>query len=268
LPALDQQLDKLKAELADLSSHYTERHPDVRKLKEQVAKTERMREQALADLKAAATTTSASSTPSPSSQDDVDGRDGAGTIQLQGQARANQIEIANREREIAALKTKINEYQGRLNEEPVREQQFLDLTRGYEQSKSNYDELLKKKNSSAMATSMELRQQGEHFRMIDPPSLPVKPDFPNRMKLCGVGLGIGFALGLVLAGGTEYLDDRLYNEKALKELLQVTVMSEIPTITNSEEDKRQEKKLWVSWATTGVVFVTILVGSAISYIRG
>ena len=104
----------------------------------------------------------------------------------------------------------------RLNQEPVREQQFADLTRGYEQSKANYDELLKKKNSSQMATSMELLQQGEHFQMIDPPSLPLKPDFPNRLKFCGIGLGIGIALGGVLAGGTEFLDDRLYNEKALK----------------------------------------------------
>ncbi len=29
-----------------------------------------------------------------------------------------------------------------------------------------------------MATSMELLQQGERFRIIDPPSLPVKPEFP------------------------------------------------------------------------------------------
>ena len=56
IPALDQELDKLKAQLADLSSHYTDRHPDVRKLKDQIAKTEKMREQALADLKAGATT--------------------------------------------------------------------------------------------------------------------------------------------------------------------------------------------------------------------
>ena len=200
--------------------------------------------------------------------EDLNTADGAATIQLQSQLKANQIEIANRERDVAALKAKINEYQGRLNEEPVREQQFLDLTRGYDQQKANYDDLLKKKNSSAMATSMELRQQGEHFRMIDPPSLPVKPSFPNRMQLCGVGLGVGLVLGGVLAGGAEFLDDRLYNERELKELLPVTVISEIPAITSQEDERRQAKKLWISWATTGVVFATILVGSAISYLRG
>jgi len=54
LPALDAELEKLKAQLADLSSHYTDRHPDVRALKEQIAKTERMRTQIVADLKAKA----------------------------------------------------------------------------------------------------------------------------------------------------------------------------------------------------------------------
>jgi len=267
IPALDQQLDNLKAQLADLSSHYTDRHPDVRKVKDEIAKVEKTREQALADLKTGAATTSGNSN-SPESTPDLDSRDGPGSIQLQGQLKANQIDITGKEHAIADLKAKINEYQGRLNQEPVREQQFADLTRGYEQSKANYDELLRKKNSSQMATSMELLQQGEHFQMIDPPSLPLKPDFPNRLKFCGIGLGVGIALGGLLAGGTEFLDDRLYSEKALKELLPVTVISEIPAITTLEEDRKQEKRIWISWAATGIVFATILVGSAISYLRG
>ena len=104
----------------------------------------------------------------------------------------------------------------------MREQQLSDLTRGYEQSKENYDGLLKKKNESAMATSMELLQQGERFRIIDPPSLPVKPDFPNRLKFCGIGLGIGLALGVVVAGAFEFMDDRVYDEQELQTLLPIT----------------------------------------------
>jgi succinoglycan biosynthesis transport protein ExoP len=268
IPALDQQLEKLKAQLADLSSHYTDRHPDVRKVKDEIARVEKMRDQALADQKNGATTTATTSNPSGSSPEDLDSRDGAATIQLQGQLKANQIDIANKEHEIAALKAKINDYQGRLNQEPIREQQFADLTRGYEQSKADYAELLKKKNSSQMATSMELLQQGEHFQMIDPPSLPLKPDFPDRLKFCGIALGLGVALGGIVAGGTEFLDDRLYNEKALKDLLPVTVISEIPPITSPQEERKQEKRIWLGWATTAVVFATILTGSAISYLRG
>jgi polysaccharide chain length determinant protein (PEP-CTERM system associated) len=266
VPALDQELDKLKAQLAYLSSIYTERHPDVRKLKDQIAKTEKMRDQALADLKAGAT--SGSTNSSTSTTNDLDSRDGAATVQLQGQLKANQIDMTNKENDIAALKSKIDDYQRRLNEEPAREQQYADLTRGYEQSKANYDELLKKKNSSQMATSMELLQQGEHFQMIDPPSLPLKPDFPNRLKFCAIGLGIGIALGGALAGGTEFLDDRLYNEKALKVLLPVDVISEIPPLTSPQEERKQARKLLGGWAAAALVFATILAGSAISFFRG
>src|SRR6202050_3302260 len=52
LPALGQELEKRKAPLADLKSHYTDRHPDVRKVKDQIAETENMRNQLLSSLKA------------------------------------------------------------------------------------------------------------------------------------------------------------------------------------------------------------------------
>jgi polysaccharide biosynthesis transport protein len=226
-----------------------------------------MRDQIVASLKAKADAPpDASAATAPA--DDPDMRDSSPMVQLQGQLRANQIEIASRERAITELHAKINQYQGHLSQEPVIEQQLTDLTRGYDQSKANYDELLKKKNSSEMATSMELRQQGEHFRILDPPSLPTKPDSPNRLKLCGIGLVLGIALGTALAGGAEFLDDRLYSERALTELLPVEVISEIPAFSTPEEEKTQHRKLWFAWGATGLVFVTILAGFAISLLHG
>ena len=263
LPAVNEELDKLRAQLADLSSHYTDRHPDVRKVKEQIAKTEKMRDQLLASLKAK------TADPNSAAANADDLRDAsAPMVQLQGQLQANRIEIANREHGVEELKAKVIDYQARLNQEPVREQQLSDLTRGYEQSKANYDELLKKKNESAMATSMELLQQGERFRIIDPPSLPVKPNFPNRLKFCGIGLLIGLALGTVVAGAFELMDDRIHDEKELQKLLPVAVISEIPAITVATEERKEQRRLWLGWAVAVFVSVTILLGSAFSYLRG
>jgi polysaccharide biosynthesis transport protein len=261
LPAIDQELEKLRNQLADLSSRYTDQHPDVRKLKDQIAKTEKMRNELIADLKNKPQTDDSATT---SADNTLSGP----TAQLQGQLRANQIEIDNRERSIESLKSRVNDYQGRLNAEPVREQQLADLTRGYDQSKANYDDLLKKRNESAMATSMELLQQGEHFRMLDPPSLPQKPDFPNRLKFCGIGLGVGLALGLVVAGAFEMTDHRLYDEKEITSLLPVPVLSEIPDIVSVQDQQRQRKRLRLDWAATALVLITVLAGAAVSYFRG
>ena len=267
LPALDQELDKLKAQLADLSSHYTDRHPDVRKLKEQIAKTEKMRDQLLANLKTKGSENSTDGSDSAASQS-TDPAQASILAPVQSQLRSNQLEITNRERAVASLKAKVEEYQGRLNQEPIREQQLADLTRGYEQSKSNYDDLLKKKNESKMATSMELLQQGERFRIVDPPSFPQKPEFPNRLKFCGIGLAIGLALGVVVVGIFEFLDDRLHSATEIKKLLPAEIIGEIPTIVNASDAMEANRRVWLGWATAAVVFVTILAGSAFSYLRG
>jgi polysaccharide biosynthesis transport protein len=264
LPAIDQQLDKLKSQLTDLLSRYTDQHPDVRKIKQQIAETERMRSQLLASLKEKP---AAGGDNDPDSST-LDPNQAAMLLPVQSQLRSNQVEITNREHTIASLKVKIDDYQGRLNQEPIREQQLADLTRGYEQSKANYDDLLKKKNESAMATNMELLQQGERFRIVDPPSFPQKPDFPNRLKFCGIGLAIGLALGVAVAGAFEMMDDRLHTEKDIKKLLPADIIAEIPAIVTPDDSKEARKKLWLGWATAVLVFVVILAGSAFSYLRG
>lgn len=264
LPIIDEQLDKLKSQLTDLSSRYTDSYPDVVKVKKEIAKTEKMRADLLANLSKAATSTGQAD---DSGHDLVDAVQNAPLAQLQSQLQANQAEVVNRQQSIASLKAKIDDYQSRLNTEPVRQQQLADLTRGYEQSKVNYDELLKKKNDSAMATSMERLQQGERFIMLDPPSLPTKPDFPNRLKFCGIGLAVGLALGVIIAGGLEFLDDRLHSDKEIANLLPVAIISEIPEIVSPVDERHNRRKVLLGWATGVLVVAIILAGSAFNYLH-
>jgi polysaccharide biosynthesis transport protein len=263
LAAIDQELDALKAKLIDLSSRYTDRYPDVLRVKDEIVKTEKRRDDLLAELKNKGAGKQASDPGAG-----MDAQQSTPALQLQGQLQANQAEISNREQSIAALKVRINDYQGRLNEEPAVEQQMDDLTRGYTQSKADYDDLLKKKNESEMATSMEQMQQGERFTMIDPPSLSLKPDFPNRLKFCEMGLGVGMALGLVLAGGFEFLDRRLYSEKEIKALLPVAIISEVPEVLLSSDERRSRRTVALGWSVAALVATVILAGSAFSFLRG
>jgi polysaccharide biosynthesis transport protein len=266
LAAIDQELDSLRSKLADLSSRYTENYPTVENLKGEIAKTEKMRDEAVAKTRAAGKggRQGDDGTVAGNAEEPLQN---SPPLQLQGQLQANQVEIANREQAISELKARIGNYQGRLNDEPAREQQLADLTRGYEQSKANYDDLLKKKNESEMATNMEQMQQGERFSMLDPPSLPLKPDFPNRLKFCGMGLGFGLALGLVVVGAFEAMDDRMHNEKEIKLLLPVAVISEIPEIVNPTDERTSNRRVFLGWAMTALVAAIILAGSAFSYLR-
>jgi polysaccharide biosynthesis transport protein len=257
LSATDLELQRLRSKLADLSSRYTDHYPEVENLKEEIAKTEKRRDE---ELRSRGNGQSNDGTG-------VDPAQGSASMQLKGQLQANEAEIANREQAVEALRARVNSYQDRLNTEPTREQQLADLTRGYDQSKANYDDLLKKQNESEMATSMEHMQQGERFSMLDPPSLPLKPDFPNRLKFCGIGLGAGLVFGLMAVGLLEYLDDRLHSEKEIKTLLPMGILSEIPEVLNPAEEESNKKRMVLGWAMAAIVFVTILAGSAFSYLH-
>jgi polysaccharide biosynthesis transport protein len=268
LPAINKELERLNSQLADLSSKYTDRYPDVLKLKDQIAKTEKIREDLIADLKNHANAATPADSSTVTRDLTADPAQNSALLQLQSQLQANRAEVANREQGIAALKAKVNDYQARLNEEPVREQQLADLTRGYDQSKSSYDDLLKKETESKMATSMEQLEKGERFRMIDPPSFPMKPDFPDRLKFCAAGIGLGLALGLALVGGLEFLDDRMNSEKAIRALLPMKVISEIPEVLMASDIRKSRTGTVLGWALAGFVFAAILAGSAYSYLRG
>ena len=245
LAAVDAQLEKLRAQLADLSSRYTDNYPDVQNTKNQIAKLEVVRDSLVAASKKN-TETKQPGDNSAATDPTLTGP----AQQTQSQLQANQLEIQNSESAIASLKGRINDYQGRLNAEPATEEQLADVNRGYEQSKANYDDLLKKKDESEMATSMEQMQQGERFTMLDPPSLPSKPDSPNRLKFCGIGLAAGLALGIIVAGCFEFMDDRLHTEKEIKSLLPVAIISEIPEIVCAADERISRKKLTLGWATS------------------
>jgi len=262
LAAVDKELDRLRAQLADLSSRYTDKHPDVRKTREQIANTERMRERILADMKNSGDTAVESSSATLSSSKS------APVLELESQLKANRAEIANRQAEIRDLQNKIGDYQGRLNRAPVMEQQFADITRDYDQSKAYYDSLLSKKNQSEMATDLEKTQQGEHFRMLDPPNLPIKPDKPNRLKLCAMGLVLGLFLGGGTAAGMEIIGGRVHTEREIKKLVPYEIFAEIPVLQTPTEQASVKRGNLVAGAAGALILFCILAGSAITYLRG
>lgn len=264
LPAIDLQLETLRSKLADLRARYTENYPEVQDVELEISRAEKSRQQLVSSLRNAGSANQ--------------GKDGSAEVlanpalnaplsQFQGQLKADEAEITNREQTIANLKSRIDAYQARLSGEPAVAQQLADLTRGYTQSQTNYDDLLKKVSDSQMATNMEQMQEGERFTMLDPPSLPVKPDSPNRVKMCGVGLAAGLGLGALVVALLEFLDDRLHSDREIQKLLPAVVISEIPEIVSAADEWRNRKRTVRGWAMAATVVVIILAGAALSYLR-
>jgi len=189
-------------------------------------------------------------------------------MQIQSQLKANKLEIQAQEARIAKLEQKVNQYQVRLNATPGRQQELSDIMRNYDESKKNYDELLGKTMASSLATSLNRQQQGDQFRIIDPPSLPEKSSFPDRFKFSLAGLGIGLALAFVFGVGSEFLDDRIRSENDLLEAAQLPVLAEIPPLPTDREIAAQRWKPWIAVAAAILIAIIIPTGIWYAYFWG
>src|SRR4029453_4630704 len=169
--------------------------------------------------------------------------------------------IENYERHAKELESQISTYRARLNLTPHTEQQLADVSRGYEESKSNYNSLLQKQNQSQLATSLEQRQQGEQFRILDPPSLPARPSSPNHLLLSLGGLIVGAVLGFGLAALLEMTNVLVRQEKDLEGLVPTRVLVGIPYLNAPGEDRFHTVYHRLEIGTVAVMALLILAGN-------
>ena len=253
--SIDNQLDNARASLAALEAHYTDDYPDVKKLKDTIASLEKLKKQMAAEARD--NMESDNATPAQVQA-------GMPLIQLKTQMKLNKMEIERANSTIQRLEQTAQVYQARLNATPAVEAEMGDMMRDYGNMKKEYQELLAKKQQSALATSLEKQQQGAQFRIIDPPSLPDKPFFPDRFKFSLAAIGAGFALAVLFGFGTEFLDDRIRGEQALTEAIDLPILAEIPPLSTPKELRRAR---WAPWfAVAATVVILILLPSGVVYV--
>ena len=267
LQAINEELTALRQKLEDARSRLTEEHPDVIALKEKVAKTEKLKKELQAEMGSRAETPKAPKSLDPNSDEPSERSGTASLMQVQSQLKAVNLEVQNSEQRVKELESQISMYRTRLNLTPQTEQQLADVSRGYEESKANYNSLLQKQNQSQLATSLEQRQQGEQFRILDPPSLPDRPSAPNHLLVSLAGLSVGAVIGLILAAILEMMNVLVRQQADVERIAQVRVLVGIPHLTAAGEDREKFVRHRMEMGIAAAMAFVILVGNLIAFYK-
>jgi len=243
--------EEMEAQLAELRIHYSDSHPDIRRLRGQIDQVKRQEDRDRNET--IVETTPVSATLAPNSNP-TSGRKPKPVLDSPGLAQTRERiasvksqlnfiaqEIDNRQKEQQRILSDSSLYQGKVNGLPIREQEMAGLTRDYEISKANYRSLLDKKIGAEMATEMERREKSETFKLIDPARVPSRPFKPNRMMLNVGGSMFGLVLGLLVGLGSEFKKATLLGEWELP--AGTTVLGRLPYIdikpaTGTATDRR------------------------------
>ncbi|HEY9145125.1 MAG TPA: XrtA system polysaccharide chain length determinant [Thiobacillus sp.] len=234
---IDGRIQALQKQLDQLRLQYTDLHPDVQSTKRLIEKLE-------AEKKAELTKRKADPSDTNKAQNPV--------------YQQLTISIAEADATVSSLRARVSEYQRRYaelrnasNMIPQVEQEYTQLTRNYDIYKQNYDDLLKRRESVTMSGDVESKTDTVDFRVIDPPFVPSKPAWPNRLMLLSLvtlgGLGAGIAVAFLMSQLRRTVTDR----RALRELTGLPLLGAVSRVETDESLRRRRKGLMTYLAALG-----------------
>ena len=240
----DVRLARLQQELITLRMKYTDLWPDIIRIKDEI---ERLKKDMAApkpkpDPKAVA------GPPTPE------------VSRLQDSLRQIDIELKLAKQDEQRLRQGITAYQTRLDNAPKREQEYLDATRDYQGTKELYQTLSRKYEDALLAESMEQRQKGEQFRILDSALPSSTPAAPRRSRLLVASLALSFVLGAGSMVLMEVLDTSFHSSRDLRAYTTVPILVNIPRIVTEADARRGRWRFRL--AAVGVLVALVVVGGS------
>ncbi len=234
---------KAQHDYEDAAAKYTPKHPEVQIAK---ARLDRLKEQIPADiLKAeleaatsAATETTVPTEPNPLYQ------------KLVTQLQEVKTELAIREKEKLWIESEIAKYSRRVENTPKTEQDIADVVRHNEDLKKQDTDLKNKLAQARLAESLESKQKGSQFQVIDPANYPIVPAKPNKLSVLFGGAIASLALSIGFAALVDIGRQKVWTQSQVEAFWGVPVLVDIPEILTDSDLKMRRRKKFVYAASS------------------
>jgi capsular polysaccharide biosynthesis protein len=179
---------------------------------------------------------------------------------LANQLREVELQIENLKAEAAQLHSQMNQYQTKVENTPKREQELMSLERDYDNIRETYNSLLSRKLEAEIALSMERKQKGEQFRILDPAKVPMRPFKPSIQRILLMSIALGFGIGCGLAYLRETTDTSFKAPEEVEKDLQLPVLISMPIRYTENELKGIKRKKILAFVSVGIGFILSAVG--------
>lgn len=227
-PEIDARIQTLSKNLDLLRMQFTEAHPDIVSTKRLVAQLEaRKIEEAKVrkpDIEIA--------TANPVLQ------------QLK-------ISLSVAEARVASMRARVDEYSMRTARlkaltlaAPEIETQLSQLNRDYQINKENYEKLVASRESAKLSGDLNTTTEMMTFRVVDPPSVPLTPAGPNRIRLFSLVFAAALAMGLAGAVLMSKIRPTFLSHIDLLEVTGLPILGTISMKWTEDEKARQKKSMY------------------------
>lgn len=213
-----------------LARGYTENHPDIVSAKATLANLKR---QYAEEQRAAKSSSGPRPDSGPMQANPV-------YVDLKSRLFEKDSEVAALASQRASVQNEIASLGAKAETVPGIEAERTKLNRDYEVVKAKYEELLKSREETRVASDLESKTDKVQFRIVDPPEVPLKPVAPNRPLLLTSVMIAGLIGGIGAAFLMSQIHTTYVSVANLKNALNIPVLGNISAIT-TEQQRSQEK---------------------------
>ncbi|RMF99166.1 MAG: chain-length determining protein [Gammaproteobacteria bacterium] len=244
----DQQIAAYEDELARLRLKYTDTHPDVEQVLAVLEGLRQKREEYLA------------SRPADSARPGLNQLDANPVYQQmklqlnQAELRLGQLEAQRRDQ--AAV---VRELREKVDTIPQIEAELTRLTRNYDVTREQYEQLLMRLESARLSEAAEDTKNDVTFRVIDPPALDPQPVGPKRNLLLTAVLLVGLAAGGAVTVLLNFARPVFNSQQELERLYGVAVLGTIQLVRDAAEAAAARRST-VFWASSMLLLLGLYAG--------
>lgn len=268
-----QRLKGLRLELIQQQARLSEKHPDIRKLKAEIAKLEAQvgesdeavgkvklltdKRAQLAELRGRLSAKHPDVkrltrevailsrevdkllTAKSISEISEERPDNPAYIQLLTQVASADAQIKSLREKEAKIQENLSDLRSKLSNAPLIEQEYNEISLDLNNAKQKYKEILGNLTTAQVAQEMERQQKGEKFTILEPAYLPSAPYKPNRLAIVLLGFFLAVAVSVTIAAIQEAMDSTLKNEEELARASNLPVFSSISLVQTDEDHRRK-----------------------------
>jgi polysaccharide chain length determinant protein (PEP-CTERM system associated) len=247
------RLAEMQTQLETLRLSYLDTHPDIVRLRHQIAD---MTEAVEAQKQRRETAKASGIAP----QDEVLINNPM-YQQLRRELSQTQVTIDTLKTRLADAKRQRDDTIQRGERVHTGEVALTELTRDYQVNRDLYQDLLKRRENARVSMNLDKEKQGLTFKIQEPAVLPLQPTGLGFMHFVLAGLLFGVAAPVGLIYARIQFDPRVRSAHAVAEQHRLPMLAVVPHYWSPAAVHAVRREIgWLVTATTGSLVVIVLVG--------
>jgi polysaccharide chain length determinant protein (PEP-CTERM system associated) len=243
-PELDGRIQTLQKNLDTMRLQYTEQHPDIVSAKRLIKQLEAQKVEEAKNFKPG-------------------GDRGANYSPMLQQLN---VALSTAEARVASMRARVDEFTVRYDRlraqsvnGPELETQMAQLNRDYQVNKDNYQQMVGRREAARLSGDLTSTTDMVKFRVVDPPTVPLRPSGPDRLRLASLVFLGSLIAGIAFAMLLSQLRPTYLSQHGLRESTGLPILGSV-SMNWTDHERAKRKRSFYAFGASLAILVTLYAG--------